>query len=115
MGSDRTSGLYLFDFEPPPIISENPFFIFPNPASNYLYFYREHLYLADYSINIYNVLGAKVDELQGFNDYLKIDLSNYSNGIYVIEYVSNIELFKINTKFFVNNWIIYSRMFNINS
>ena len=103
LGSDRTSGLYLFDFEPPPIISENPFFIFPNPASNYLYFYREHLDLADYSINIYNVLGAKVDELQGFNDYLKIDLSNYSNGIYVIEYVSNIELFKINTKFFVNN------------
>jgi len=103
LGSDRTSGLYLFDFEPPPIISENPFFIFPNPVSYYLYFYREHLDLADYSINIYNVLGAKVDELQGFNDYLKINLSNYSNGIYVIEYVSNIELFKINTKFFVNN------------
>jgi hypothetical protein len=58
--------------------------------------------LADYKINIYNVLGAKVDELWGFNDYLKIDLSNYSNGIYLIEYISNIELFTTSTKFFVN-------------
>jgi hypothetical protein len=58
--------------------------------------------LADYKINIYNVIGSKVDEIQGFNDYLKIDLSNYSNGIYVLEYISNIELFTTNTKFFVN-------------
>ena len=63
---------------------------------------RKHLDLADYKINIYNVLGSKVDELQGSNDYLKIDLSNYSNGIYIMEYISNIELFTTNTKFFVN-------------
>ena len=102
LGSDRTSGLYLFDFEPPPTTAEDPFYIFPNPASNYIYFYREHLDLADYKIKTYNILGSKVDELQGFNDYLKIDLSNYSNGIYVLEYISNIELFTTNTKFFVN-------------
>ena len=102
LASDRTSGLYLFDFEPPPTIAEDPFYVFPNPSSNYLYFYREHLDLADYKINIYNMLGSKVDELKGNSDYLKIDLSNYSSGVYVLEYISNIELFTTNNKFFVN-------------
>ena len=48
------------------------------------------------------MLGSKVDELKGNSHYLKIDLSNYSSGVYVLEYISNIELFTTNTKFFVN-------------
>lgn len=101
LGSDRTTGLYLFDFEVPPITVNNPFNIFPNPASNYVYFYRNHVDEADYSINIYDVLGSKVDELYSTTDHLKIDLTNYKSGIYIVEYVSNIEDFTLTTKFFV--------------
>tara|TARA_B110000971_G_scaffold35040_1_gene32985 strand:+ start:302 stop:610 length:309 start_codon:yes stop_codon:yes gene_type:complete len=101
LGSDRTSGLYLFNFEAPPITADNPFNIFPNPASNYVYFYRNHVYEADYFINIYDVLGSKVDELYSTTDHLKIDLTNYKTGIYIIEYVSKIEDFTLTTKFLV--------------
>ena len=99
--SDRTYGLFLLSFETPPEILDNPFFIFPNPAANYIYFYKEHDGSADYQLNIYNSLGGLVDQLRGDSDYYKINLSKYRTGIYILEYISNFDLAPIRTKFFV--------------
>ena len=70
--SDRTYGLFLLSFELPPKTTDNPFFVFPNPATDYIYFYKEHIgSLADYLLNIYNSLGGLVDQFNGYSDYYK--------------------------------------------
>ena len=99
--SDRKYGLFLLSFEPPPEISDNPFFIFPNPATAYIYFYKEHIGTANYLLNVYNSLGELIDQLNGNSDYYKINLSKYRTGIYILEYISNFDLPSIKTKFFV--------------
>lgn len=99
--SDRTYGLFLLGFEKPPEVTEIPFFIFPNPAEDYLYFYMEHSGLPDYSLNVYNNLGKLVDQFSVNNNYLKIDLSNYSSGLYIVEYQSNFDSLNFSKKFFV--------------
>ena len=101
MVSDRKYGLFLLSFEPPPEISDNPFFIFPNPATAYIYFYKEHIGTANYLLNVYNSLGELIDQLNGNSDYYKINLSKYRTGIYILEYISNFDLPSIKTKFFV--------------
>ena len=99
--SDRTYGLFLLSFELPPKITDNPFFVFPNPATDYIYFYKEHIGSADYLLNIYNSLGGLVDQFNGYSDYYKIHLSKYRTGVYILEYISNFDLAPIKTKFFV--------------
>jgi choice-of-anchor B domain-containing protein len=99
--SDRTYGLFLLSFEPPPSTANDPYFVFPNPASNYIYFHKEHIGASDYLLNIYNSLGQLVDQFNCSTYYYKINLSKYKTGIYILEYISNFDSPSIKTKFFV--------------
>lgn len=99
--SDRTYGLFLLSFENPPAILEDSYFLFPNPAQDYIYFYKDHVGLASYTLNIYNNSGALIDQFYLYNDYFRINLSKYSTGLYLIEYRSNFDLNSFTTKFFV--------------
>ena len=91
----------MLSFEPPPSTANDPYFVFPNPASNYIYFHKEHIGASDYHLNIYNSLGQLVDQFNCSTDYYKINLSKYKTGIYILEYISNFDLPSIKTKFFV--------------
>jgi choice-of-anchor B domain-containing protein len=99
--SDRKRGLLLLGFNPPPIISENPFFIFPNPATDFIYFYKNHIGEADYELSIYNSLGQLVESFISNNDYYLIDLKQYNTGVYLYQYISSYDNQKLSGKFFV--------------
>ena len=99
--SDRTYGLYLMSFDPPPIINSNPYLIFPNPAEGYIYFYRDHVGEADYQLEIYDAIGKRVRQFACYNDYKKIDLSSFNTGIYIIKYMPNNDDVVLTAKFFV--------------
>ena len=100
--SDRKSGLYLFDFQPPPEVNTDlEFLLFPNPANDYLYFYHQHPGSADYILTIFNTLGQKIQEYIGSRDYLLIDLKNYSIGTYLYHYSSNLSETEFTGKFIV--------------
>ena len=89
--SDRTSGLYLLGFMPPPEVhSDAEFLVFPNPSSDYIWFVHSHFGNSDYKIEIFNSLGQKVDVFAGYRDYFYIDISSYSVGLYLLKYSSNI-------------------------
>ncbi|MDG2369836.1 MAG: choice-of-anchor B family protein [Flavobacteriales bacterium] len=89
--SDRKNGLFLLGFNPPPQInSDESFLIFPNPASNYIYFNHTHLGDPDYIIEVFNSLGQLVDSFNGYQDFMFIDVSNYSIGNYILKYSSNL-------------------------
>ncbi len=100
--SDRKRGLLLLGFIPPPLIAENPFYIFPNPATDYIYFYLNHVGEADYELSIYNDIGQLVDNFISNNDYYLINLSNYDTGIYFYKYFSSYNSEMISGKFFVD-------------
>ncbi|MBM77772.1 MAG: hypothetical protein CL846_04765 [Crocinitomicaceae bacterium] len=100
--SDRKSGLFLLGFNPPPILSENPFSIFPNPASDFIYFYRNHPGEADYDLLIYNSLGQLVDSFVSNNDYYLIDLRGYNTGMYYYQYISGFDSQMLSGKFFID-------------
>jgi hypothetical protein len=68
-----------------------PFVIFPNPSnSNYIHLSYDLKENANVTVNIYNVLGEKIDsknigsQSMGKNQYT-IDNSNLSNGVYFVE------------------------------
>lgn len=89
--SDRKNGLFLLGFNPPPQInSDVNFLIFPNPSSNYIYFNHTHLGDPDYNIDVFNSLGQLVDSFNGLQDFMFIDVSNYSIGNYILKYSSNL-------------------------
>ncbi len=89
--SDRKNGLFLLGFNPPPQInSDVNFLIFPNPSSNYIYFNHTHLGDPDYNIDVFNSLGQLVDSFNGSQDFMFIDVSNYSIGNYILKYTSNL-------------------------
>lgn len=100
--SDRKRGLLLLGFNPPPIISENPAFIFPNPATNFMYFYKTHVGKADYELSIFNSLGQLVDTYISNNDYCLIDVSQLNKGLYHYQYHSNHDSQMLSGKFFVD-------------
>ena len=87
--SDRLNGLFLLGFTPPPDVnSDTDFLVFPNPSSQYIYFVHDHFGAADYTIEIFNLLGQNVDNFQLERDFLYIDISNYKAGIYLLKYSS---------------------------
>ena len=99
--SDRKRGLLLLGFNPPPILSENSFSIFPNPASDYIYFYRNHIGEANYELSIFNSIGQLVDAFNLNNDYHLIDLRGYNTGMYYYQYISGFDDQMLSGKFFV--------------
>ena len=89
--SDRTNGLYLLDFVPPPEVhSTSDFLVFPNPSSDYIYFVHSHLGNSDYTVEVFNLLGQKVATYNGDRDFLYIDISAYRAGLYLLKYSSNL-------------------------
>ena len=77
-------------------------FFFPNPANDYAYFYHQHIGIADYLLTIYNSIGQKIEEFQGTQDYLLIELKKYAIGAYVYHYRSNLSETEFSGKFIVN-------------
>ena len=89
--SDRTNGLYLLDFVPPPEVhSTSDFLVFPNPSSDYIYFVHSHIGNSDYTVEVFNLLGQKVATYNGDRDFLYIDISAYRAGLYLLKYSSNL-------------------------
>lgn len=87
--SDRSTGLYVFKFQVPPNISGGHG-IYPNPATDEAWFHREHTVNSDYKLQIISADGKLVDELSGYNDQLRIDLTNYRAGEYIYRYLNDV-------------------------
>jgi hypothetical protein len=100
--SDRANGLFLLGFDPPPITIDKPFYVFPNPAKDYIYFFRDHFGAADYNLTVYDVFGNRLQNYNGFNDYFKIEfLHKFKSGVYFIKYHSNLDSTILTLKFFI--------------
>ncbi|MBL4705504.1 MAG: choice-of-anchor B family protein [Flavobacteriales bacterium] len=87
--SDRSSGLFVFEYHVPPPISGGHG-IYPNPAGNEAWFHREHNVNSDYRLQIISSDGKLVEELSGFNDQLRIDLTDYRAGAYLYRYINEV-------------------------
>lgn len=83
--SDRTSGLFVFDFIVPALVNQNHG-IFPNPAMGETSFYLRQQKNGNYQLAIYASDGKLVDLLEGYFDRLTIDVSNYAPGSYTYKY-----------------------------
>jgi hypothetical protein len=79
--------LYVLSFSVPPNISGGHG-IYPNPANNNAWFYKEHIANTNYKLQIISNEGKLVDELSSQTDHLQIDLSAYSAGLYFYKYVN---------------------------
>jgi choice-of-anchor B domain-containing protein len=104
--SDRANGLFLIGFDVPQfvdIISPQEVQVFPNPAQDYICFFREHLREADYDLTIFDISGRKLRSYKSSNDFFKVnDLSHFKSGIYFLSYRSNIEAVSFKVKFIKN-------------
>ena len=64
---------------------KNPeIFIYPNPSSSVIYIKSDQLK----KVNVYNIIGEKIIVKMNKNGILKIDLSNFTNGTYLIEAIT---------------------------
>jgi len=55
---------------------------YPNPVVDYLYFSSNDLY----SVEVYNILGAKVSSQKAVNS---VDMTNLNKGIYIVKAINN--------------------------
>tara|TARA_B100001287_G_scaffold269986_1_gene268101 strand:- start:8389 stop:9729 length:1341 start_codon:yes stop_codon:yes gene_type:complete len=100
--SDRLNGLFLLKFIPPPLVDNNPSYVFPNPSNDFVYFYKEHFGNADYNLNLFDMSGKLLNTFHSNSDYTKIEnLSTYKSGFYILNYSSNLEPTLIRLKFFI--------------
>lgn len=58
---------------------------YPNPATTYINIELQKAMQKNASFLVYNFLGKKVVELQDVANKTRIDLSNYSRGIYIFQ------------------------------
>ena len=101
--SDRANGLFLFNFIPPPLVTNLSVNIFPNPVNDFFYFYKNHYGISDYYLKLYDISGKLVRSYQGENDYLRIEnIKDLKSGIYILKYISNLELVNLQFKIFKN-------------
>jgi len=61
---------------------------FPNPTHSKFNFKIKSNKNEDITIEIYNILGRKIESFQKVPGNSEIDLTNYPNGIYYINYLS---------------------------
>lgn len=59
---------------------------FPNPTHSSFNFKIESHKNESFTVEIYNVLGRKIESFQKTSDNCEIDLTNYKKGIYYISY-----------------------------
>lgn len=81
--------LYMWDVPPIGLIEQKPqtsLTIYPNPASSLLSLDYSNIGTSEITIEIYNHLGVKVEELQKNEQWNKnVDVSHLANGFYYIE------------------------------
>ncbi len=59
---------------------------YPNPASSVIYFeFPSNFEKANYSLQIYNFLGKKMNDLQVNSSKVSIQLDNYLRGLYIFQ------------------------------
>jgi hypothetical protein len=74
--------------------SENNIMLFPNPANNYIEIETD---LKDYSISIFDVMGKLMLKEKNSQNKTRIDISDFSIGIYFIQLQSGEKI--LNKKF----------------
>jgi choice-of-anchor B domain-containing protein len=87
--SDRTYGLHLMQYDAPPWITpqDNAVHIYPNPAMNgSVYFYLAHRTDYPYTFQVLDASGRLIMETDTQGDYLKIDVQQWSAGVYIYRY-----------------------------
>ena len=66
--------------------NENEFFIYPNPANNFIDIETE---FKNYSISVFDNMGKLILKEETNQNETRIDISSFSNGIYFIQLQSN--------------------------
>lgn len=70
----------------PEVISPDFFEVYPNPSSDYISISSD--INTSSSIEIYDAMGKIVDKVDNFNQFYKLNVSNYQTGLYTIKFVS---------------------------
>lgn len=89
--SDRKNGLFLLQHTPPPNLkpdNENDHGVYPNPIVDEGHFYFNQPVNFPYTLTIYDELGQLIETYNGHEDFLKLSLSNYSQGNYIYRFYS---------------------------
>jgi Secretion system C-terminal sorting domain len=58
---------------------------YPNPATTFINIEPQKAMARGYSFQVYNFLGKKVADLQEVTSRTRIDLTNFSRGIYIYQ------------------------------
>ena len=58
---------------------------YPNPATTFINIEPQKAMARGYSFQVYNFLGKKVADLQEVTSRARIDLTNFSRGIYIYQ------------------------------
>lgn len=69
--------------------NNNGLFIYPNPASNYVNIKLENTNNSNLTLNVYNIMGLLVKTETISKDQQEINISDLSNGTYLLEIKSN--------------------------
>lgn len=67
------------------IINENGILIYPNPSNNFI---DIETTLTDYSLSIFDIMGKLIFTENVSKNKIRIDISNFSNGIYFLQLYS---------------------------
>jgi choice-of-anchor B domain-containing protein len=90
--SDRSFGLHLIKYDAPPRIEpeSDDVYIYPNPVVNgEAYFYLNHRSSYTYQFSLFDDRGRLVKSLEDNTDYLYLDLTTLSSGVYVYRYYAS--------------------------
>ncbi len=103
--SDRKHGLFVLGYDGIPNLEgvQNQPGMFPNYIENgSTYFYVKQKEDKPYVLRIYAANGSLVEEIAGYGGYMNIDVSGYSNGLYLFSYLEENALNVMGGKFIVN-------------
>lgn len=103
--SDRKYGMFLLNYNPPPnlVEAEIDSYFYPNYVENgFAFFYTNQNFPSDYQIEIFANNGSLVKIFYGSGDYLSMDLSDLSNGLYLFKH-KELNTDKVNIGKFVVN------------
>jgi hypothetical protein len=104
--SDRKHGLFLLGYDGIPNLEDvdAQTGMFPSYIDNgFTYFFANQTEDAEFTLKIFANNGALVDEVDGYGGYLGMDVSTYSNGLYLFKYIEKYTGIVRSGKFIVNN------------